>query len=143
MLGKRQEVRKIESVAHFVNMIESYNPVVLRSTAWETALATGSLSKMDYSLVSALSLTYGLQSRYQELTRTGMYELTSPQNLTDERLDIAIFNSIRYLDDVTQMESELGIVYSEAIGVVEAAVWNANGEGATVAGLPDFRDAQP
>ena len=124
VLGKRQEVRKIESVAHFVDMIESYSPVVLRSTAWETALATGSLSKMDYNLVSALSLTYGLQNRYQELNRTGMSELTSPQNLTAERLNVAVYNSIRYLDEVTQMESELSIVYIEAIAVVESAIRN-------------------
>jgi hypothetical protein len=128
VLSKRQEVRKIESVAHFVNMIESYSPVVLRSTAWETALATGSLSKMDYSLVSALSLTYGLQNRYQELNRTGMSELTSPQNLTAERLDIAVYNSIRYLENVTRMESELGIVYSEAIAVVQSAIRGGNGD---------------
>ena len=70
VLSKRQEVSTIKSVTQFVNMIESYNSVVLRSTAWETALATGSLGKMDYSLVSALSLTYGLQGRYQELNRT-------------------------------------------------------------------------
>ena len=126
VLGKRQEVRKIESVAHFVDMIESYSPVVLRSTAWETALATGSLSKMDYNLVSALSLTYGLQNRYQELNRTGMSELTSPQNLTAERLNVAVYNSIRYLEEVTQMESELSIVYSEAAAVVESVIRGDN-----------------
>jgi hypothetical protein len=128
VLSKRQEVRNIESVTHFVNIIESYSPVVLRSTAWDTALATGSLSKMDYSLVSALSLTYGLQNRYQELNRTGMSELSSPQNLTAERLNITVYNSIRYLEEVTRMESELGIVYSEAIAVVQSAIRSSNGD---------------
>ncbi len=128
VLSKRQEVRNIESVTHFVNIIESYNPAVLRSTAWDTALATGSLSKMDYSLVSALSLTYGLQNRYQELNRTGMSELSSPQNLTAERLNITVYNSIRYLEEVTRMESELGIVYSEAIAVVQSAIRSGNGD---------------
>lgn len=128
VLSKRQEVRNIESVTHFVNIIESYSPVVLRSTAWDTALATGSLSKMDYSLVSALSLTYGLQNRYQELNRTGMSELSSPQNLTAERLNITVYNSIRYLEEVTRMESELGIVYSEAIAVVQLAIRSGNGD---------------
>jgi hypothetical protein len=128
VLGKRQEVREIESVGQFVGMMESYAPVVLRSTAWDTALATGSLSKMDYSLVTALSLTYGRQSRYQELNRTGMSELTNPQNLTPERLNMAVYNSIRYLGEVTQMESELVIVYSEAISVVQLAIRNGNGD---------------
>ena len=128
VLSKRQDVSTIKSVTQFVNMIESYNSVVLRSTAWETALATGSLGKMDYSLVSALSLTYGLQSRYQELNRTGMSELTSPQNLSADKLDLAVYNSIRYLDEVTQMETELGIVYSEAEAVVQSVIGGGNDE---------------
>jgi len=127
VLTKRQEVREIETVGHFVDLIESYSPVVLRSTAWETALATGSFSKMDYSLVSALSLTYGLQNRYLDLNRRGMFELTSPQNLKVEGLNIAVFNAIRYLEEVTRMEAELGIVYSEAIAVIEAEIANSDG----------------
>jgi len=132
VLSRRQEVSAIDSVTQFVNMIESYNPVVLRSTAWETALATGSLAKMDYHLVSALSLTYSLQSRYQELNRTGMAELISPQNLSAEKLKLAVYNSIRYLDEVTQMETELGIVYSEAVTVVQSAMKSANGASSVV-----------
>lgn len=128
VLSRRQEVKAIDSVTQFVNMIESYNSVVLRSTAWETALATGSLAKMDYNLVSALSLTYGLQSRYQALNRTGMSELTSTQNLSADRLNLAVYNSIRYLDEVTQMETELGIVYSEAAAVVQSAIRGGNND---------------
>ncbi len=118
VLNRRQEVRAIESVATFINIIESYSPVVLQSTAWETAIATGALAKMDYNLVSALSLTYSLQNRYQQISRTGMTQLTSPQNLSEEKLNLAVFNAIRYLDGVTGMETELGVVYSEAESVI-------------------------
>ncbi len=121
VLSRRQEVRAIESVATFVNIIESYNPVVLQSTAWETAIATGSLAKMDYNLVSALSLTYSLQNRYQQVSRTGKAEMTSPQNLSQDKLDLAVYNAIRYLDSVTSMEMELGVVYSEAESVIRSA----------------------
>ncbi len=120
VLSRRQQVRAIESVATFVNIIESYNPVVLQSTAWETAIATGALAKMDYSLVSALSLTYSLQNRYQQVSRTGMAEMTSPQNLSEEKLDLAVYNTIRYLDNVTSMETELGVIYSEAESVIRS-----------------------
>ncbi len=120
VLSRRQEVRAIESVATFVNIIESYNPVVLQSTAWETAIATGSLAKMDYNLVSALSLTYSLQNRYQQVSRTGKAEMTSPQNLSQDKLELAVYNAIRYLDDVTSMEMELGVVYSEAESVIRS-----------------------
>ena len=118
VLNRRQEVRAIESVATFINIIESYSPVVLQSTAWETAIATGALAKMDYNLVSALSLTYSLQNRYQQISRTGMTQLTSPQNLSEEKLNLAVFNAIRYLDGVTGMETELSVVYSEAESVI-------------------------
>ena len=121
VLSRRQEVRAIESVATFVNIFESYNPVVLQSTAWETAIATGALAKMDYKLVSALSLTYSLQNRYQQVSQNGMAEMTSPQNLSEEKLDLAVYNAIRYLDDVTGMETELGVVYAEAESVIRNA----------------------
>lgn len=121
VMRNRYESNDIGSVTEFVNMVESYAPVVLQSTAWETALATGSLAKMDYHLVSALSLTYSLQNRYQLFGRSGMAELTSPQNLSDEKLDLAVYNSIRYLDNITRMEEELRVVYSEAYSVVQAA----------------------
>ena len=111
----------IESIDEFVNMVESYVPVVLQSAAWETALATGSLAKMKYDLVSALSLTYSLQSRYQLASRSGMSELTSPQNLSEEKLSLALYNSIRYLDNITSMEEELGVIYAEAFCVIQKA----------------------
>ena len=121
VLNRRQEVHAIESVATFVNIIESYSPVVLQSTAWETAIATGALAKMDYGLVSALSLTYSLQNRYQQVSRTGITQMTSPQNLSEEKLDLAVYNAIRYLDYVTGMETELGVVYTEAESVILSA----------------------
>lgn len=122
VLKSHYDADDIESVDEFVGMVESYTPVVLQSSAWETALATGSLAKMDYGLVSALSLTYSLQARYQQATRTGMADLTSPQNLSDGRLSLAVYNTIRYLNDITSMESELGVVYGEATAVIETAL---------------------
>ena len=106
----------------------SYSPVVLQSTAWETALATGSLAEMDYGLVSALSLTYGLQSRYEQTNRGAFTQLTSPQTLSADTLDLAIYNSLQYLEDVTSMETELGVVYTEASLVIRVAWANISGE---------------
>ena len=37
--------------------MEGLEPVVLLNTAWETALATGVLTHMEFTIVSALSLT--------------------------------------------------------------------------------------
>jgi len=121
VLSRRYQVGDINSTTEFINAVESYTPVVLQSTAWETALTTGSVTKMNYNLVSALSLTYGLQSRYQDTARMGMEDLLRPQNLSAEVLDLAIYNSIRYLNNVTGMEAELSIVYGEAEAVLRNA----------------------
>lgn len=121
VLGQRQQIGDITSSTEFIDMMESYNPIVLQATAWETALATGSVAKMEYELVSALSLTYGLQSRYLQTTRDGMKDLLRPENLLPEKLPLTVYNSVRYLNDVIAMETELSIVYGEA----EAVILNA------------------
>lgn len=106
----------------FVMMLESYSPVVLQTTAWDTALATGSLAKMEYNLVSALSMTYTIQSRYQSATRSGIGEVLSAQSLSVDQVSGAVFGAIRYLRDVTSMEAELNDVYSAASTVIDAAI---------------------
>ncbi len=118
VLGRRQQIGDIASSTEFIDMMESYNPIVLQATAWETALATGSVAKMEYELVSALSLTYGLQSRYLQTTRDGMKDLMRPENLLPEKLPLTVYNAVRYLDDVNAMETELSIVYGEAESVI-------------------------
>lgn len=115
----------VTSVDQFVNMIESYSPATLQSTAWDTALATGSLAKMQYNLVTALSLTYSLQNRYTQKTNTGIRDLTSPLALASDNLRLAIFNSVRYLDDTISTEAELSATYSEALIVVNDALINS------------------
>jgi len=122
VLSQHYGVGDIDTVDEFVSMVEIYSPAALQSTAWDTALATGSLAKMEYSLVSALSLTYSLQDRYDSSTRSGMNDLTSPQYLSEDKLKLAIYNSIRFLDDVTGMEEELAVIYVEASRVIQAAL---------------------
>lgn len=139
VLGRRHQLGDINSSTEFIDMMESYNPVVLQATAWETALATGSVAKMEYELVSALSLTYGLQSRYMQTTRDGMTDLMRPENLLPEKLPLTVYNSVRYLNDVSAMETELSIVYGEAESIIlnawaqmkgvtsdEAVAWSAD-----------------
>ncbi len=121
VLRNRHATGGIGSIAEFVSIIESYSPGVLQITAWETALATGALAKMDYNLVSALSLTYSLQNRYQQAVQSGAERLTSPQNLTQGDLDLAVFNAVRYLNELTRMEAELAAVYDEAAAVIVRA----------------------
>lgn len=118
VLRRRDVSTEAVSSMEFIELMESYNPVVIQATAWEAALATGSVAKMEYDLVSALSLTYGLQTRYAEATRDGMRELMRPENLLPEKLPLTVYNSIRFLDDAIAMETELSIVYGEAESVI-------------------------
>ena len=119
VIDLRYENGDIQTMSDFISIMDSYSPVVLQSTAWETALATGSLAEMDYALVSALSLTYGLQSRYEQINHGAISRLTSPQVLSNDTLDLAVYNSLKYLKDVTGMETELAVVYTEAAGIIE------------------------
>ncbi|MDH4054171.1 MAG: hypothetical protein OEW73_02050 [Gammaproteobacteria bacterium] len=128
VIDQRHKNGEIETMTDFISMMDSYSPVALQSTAWETALATGSLAKMDYTLVSALSLTYGLQSRYDQTNRGAKARLTNPQVLNDESVELAIYNSLQYLKDVTSMETELAVVYAEATDIVELNWKHMNGE---------------
>ena len=122
VLARHYDADDIASVDEFVNMVESYSPAELQSAAWGTALATGSLAKMDYNLVMALSMTYSLQERYDLTTRSGVSELTNPQYLSEDKLRLATYNLIRFLDGVTSMEAELAVTYVEAARVIESAV---------------------
>ena len=129
VLSQHYDANDVASVDEFVNMVEIYSPAALQSTAWDTALATGSLAKMEYNLVTALSFTYSLQKRYDQTTRSGMNDLTSPQYLADDKLKLAVYNSIRFLDDVTQMEAELDTTYEQATLVIDAAILNLDSAG--------------
>jgi hypothetical protein len=123
VLQGRYEGGGIESVDEFIIMAESYEPVDLQSAAWETAMATGSLAKMEYKLVQALSLTYSLQRHYQAETHSGLGNLTGPQSLSDDSLDLVIYNSVRYLRDTTGMEEELDVIYNEAATVINNSLF--------------------
>jgi len=136
VLGSHYLKDDIKTVDEFVTMVESYSPAALQSTAWDTALATGSLAKMEYMVVTALSLTYGLQERYELATRSGMSDLTSPQNLAEDKLKLAMYNSIRYLDGVTRLEAELSITYVEATSVIRLAQDKLDGELAEIVMTP-------
>ena len=52
--------------------LEALRPAFLTSNAWETALTMGALPHIDFDLVNALSLTYSLQARREEFSRSGL-----------------------------------------------------------------------
>ncbi len=132
-LGLQSVLRELEatkdtgSAEEFRNILDSFQSAVLLTSAWETALATGALTYMDYETVSALSLTYSIQKRFQELHNTGLAELLSAGNLANENMSAMTYAAIRYMRDVTSAESELQVVYQQAL---ERLGTNGEGEAA-------------
>lgn len=100
------------------SVVEGLEPTVLLSSAWETALATGALNYMGYETVSALSLTYSLQSRFEEYSRSELPSLNPLANLSDTDRRIVIRRALSYVEEVAQREQELLGVYGQALRMI-------------------------
>ena len=118
VLQRRTFVSDSESLEEFRNIMEALQPIVLTSSAWETAVATGALGRMDYELVSALTLTYNTQLRFDDDYRSTLRLLLSPINLNKENLPITTYNAGRFVTDVTSAESELSVYYAQTLELI-------------------------
>jgi len=128
VIDRRHENGDIRLTSDFIGIMESYSPVVLQSTAWETALATGSLAKMDYALVSTLTNTYGEQRRFEQSNHGAVSRLTSPQVLSADTLDLTVYHSLQQLEEEIGKETYLGDVYTVAISVIELNLKKLDGD---------------
>ena len=115
ILVKRNDMPNTTSIPEFRNIMDSMQPVVLTNSAWQTAVATGALGRMDFELVSALSLTYNTQLRFDENYNSRLQLLLAPNNLQTQNLDITIYNASRFVSDVTTSESELAGYYTATL----------------------------
>ena len=115
ILVKRNDMPDTTSIPEFRNIMDSMQPVVLTNSAWQTAVATGALGRMDFELVSALSLTYNTQLRFDENYNSRLQLLLAPNNLQSQYLDITIYNASRFVSDVTTSESELAGYYTATL----------------------------
>jgi len=99
------------------NVLEGFQPALLVSTAWETAVATGALGYMDYEVVAGLSLTYSLQERLVTLNRSGMNDLLVGGFRSGEA-DFLAYTANRYMRDLTESEQGLQGVYDLVLGLI-------------------------
>jgi hypothetical protein len=100
------------------SIMEGLTSPVLLSTAWETALATGSLTHMEFDLVSALSLTYSIQSGFAERTRVDRPRFSVPQGLTPFQNRQQLDEAYEYMTSLTRDESELLAVFDQALDII-------------------------
>ncbi len=119
VLQRRTFVSDSQSLEEFRNIMEALQPIVLTSSAWATAVATGALGRMDYELVSALTLTYNTQLRFDDDYRSTLRLLLSPINLNKENLPITTYNAGRFVTDVTSAESELSVYYAQTLELIK------------------------
>lgn len=119
VLQRRTFVSDSQSLEEFRNIMEALQPIVLTSSAWETAVATGALGRMEYELVSALTLTYNTQLRFDDDYRSTLRLLLSPINLNKENLPITTYNAGRFVTDVTSAESELSVYYAQTLELIK------------------------
>ena len=101
--------------------LEALRPAFLTSTVWETALTTGALPHIDFDLVNALSLTYSLQARLEEFSRTGMPELARGGFVEAVDMPGAVREIIVYLGELSRSEAELLAAYEEVLRILAAA----------------------
>ena len=99
------------------NILEGFQPALLVSTAWETAVATGALGYMDYEVVAGLSRTYNLQEQLTNLSRSGMNDLLMG-GFRSEETDLLIYTANRYVRELTEAEQGLEVVYDLVLGLI-------------------------
>ena len=102
------------------NILEGFQPALLVSTAWETAVATGALGYMDYEVVSGLSLTYNLQERLVTLNQSGMNDLLVGGFRSGD--DLLVYTANRYMRELTEAEQGLQGVYDLVLGLIAETV---------------------
>lgn len=99
------------------NIMEGFQPAILVSTAWETAVATGALGYMDYDVVAGLSLTYNLQDRLVTLNRSGLNDLLVG-GLRSGETELLVYTANRYMRELTAAEQGLDGVYDLVLGLI-------------------------
>ena len=115
LLSPDEETREAASVR-----LEGVRPVFFENTAWDMALAIGSLVHIDPDVAFELSAIYDAQRRYDSLTvgfTNAMY--MHPPSANDD----AFFQALAvYYGDVVLMEPELLRHYAEVLPRIRSAL---------------------
>ncbi len=119
ILTRLDEGEGVKSLMEYRNIMEGFQATLLLRTAWDTSVATGALSRMDYELVAALSQTYDAQNRFNELYSIGRNAILTSARLNVENLDLSIYNALRFMSEVTAAEAHLEAVYEVTLDLIQ------------------------
>jgi|GEM_PF-662599 len=113
-------LRTAEAFHQTVGM-EPLRPPFVTSTVWETSLTTGAIPHIDFEVVNALSLTYSLQDRLAELSRSSMPTLARGGSVSPGQMPRALNEVIAYLTDLGRSEEDLLAAYDEVLRILAEA----------------------
>ncbi len=122
------------------NIMEGFQPAILVSTAWETAVATGALGYMDYDVVAGLSLTYNLQERLAVLNQSGLNDLLVG-GFRSEDAELLAYMANRYMRELTEAEQSLQGVYDLVLGLIAETLGELPDTTAVVSDTAAFSDS--
>lgn len=118
VLRRLDESGEDKTLAQYREVISALQPTRLLRSAWDTAVATGALSRMDYEMVAALSQTYDAQARFNELyALLGMSYLPGAAH-PGETLDLSIYRAVRLMTELTAAEAELQAMYEVGLDLI-------------------------
>lgn len=99
-------------------IMEGLEPPVLLNTAWETALATGALTHMDFEAVRGLSLTYSIQERFTTRSRADRPRIGGGDDQPAQQINEQVREAYEYMAALTGDEAELLTVFDQALTLV-------------------------
>lgn len=111
---------RVETTApsDLASIMEGLNAPVLLNTAWETSLATGALTHMEFEVVSALSLTYSIQEGFENGARMDRPRITTGNQLSAAEAQARIEEAYEYVAGLVRDEAELMTVYDQALELI-------------------------
>lgn len=109
-------------------IMEGFETPVLLNTAWETALATGALTHMDFEVVRALSLTYSIQEGFAARSVANRPRIGVGEDMTPQQVRERVREAHEYMVGLTRDEYELQSVYDQALTLVAQHRGNARSE---------------
>ena len=121
VLVRMNDDGSLATADHFHHMVgvEPLRPPFVTSTVWETSLTTGAIPHIDFEIVNALSLTYSLQERLGELSRSSMPALARGGTVAPAEMPAAVREVVAYLGDLSRSEAELLAAYDEVLRMLD------------------------
>jgi hypothetical protein len=116
LLGQMRELP--QAPMDIRSIVEGLTPPVLLNTAWETSLATGALTHMEFEVVSALSLTYSIQEGFSNRTRVERPRVSASDALSAEESREQVEEAYEYVSALARDESELLSVFEQALELI-------------------------